>query len=157
MAQDVPPVLKPVEALRFFRKKGFTFGFSWQDVWQEEHVRAFTVAKAMRRDLLEDIRSALDKALEEGQTLKMFQDGLRPLLEAKGWWGRKSMIDPLTGEQQLVQPGSPNRLKTIFQVNMRTSHAAGSWERIERNKKTFPYLERSEEHTSELQSLMRIS
>lgn len=141
MAEDAPPVLKPEEALRFFRAKGFTFGFSWQDVWQEEHARAFTVAKAMRRDLLEDIRAAVDRALDEGWSLGRFRKELRPVLEAKGWWGRKSMIDPATGEQKLVQLGSPNRLKTIFQTNMRTAHAAGRWERIERQKKVFPFLE----------------
>lgn len=141
MAGEAPPVLKPLEALRFFRAKGFTFGFAWQDVWQEEHARAFTVAKAMRRDILEDIRAAVDKAIDEGQSLQQFQKDLRPILEAKGWWGRKSMLDPLTGEQKAVQLGSPNRLKTIFQTNMRTSHAAGRWERIERQKKVFPFLE----------------
>lgn len=139
--EGVPPVLKPLETLRFFRAKGVTFGFAWQDVWQEEHARAFTVAKAMQRDLLEDIRAAVDKAIDEGQTLAQFQKDLRPLLEAKGWWGRKSMIDPQTGEQKVVQLGSPNRLKTIYQVNMRTSQAAGRWERIQRQKKVFPFLE----------------
>lgn len=143
MPDAVPPVLKPLEALRFFRRKGFTFGFAWQDVWQEEHARAFTVAKAMQRDLLEDIRAAVDKAIDEGQTVRQFQKELRPLLEAKGWWGRKAMIDPETGEQKVVQLGSPNRLKTIYQVNMRTAQAAGRWERIERNKKAFPLLEYS--------------
>lgn len=141
MAGEAPPVLKPLEALRFFRAKGFTFGFAWQDVWQQEHARAFTVAKAMQRDILEDIRAAVDKAIDEGQTVDQFRKGLRPLLEAKGWWGRKSMVDPLTGEQRQVQLGSPNRLRTIFEVNMRTAHAAGRWERIERQKKVFPFLE----------------
>jgi SPP1 gp7 family putative phage head morphogenesis protein len=139
MAAEVP-VLPPKEAIEFFRRKGYAFGFAWQDVWQEEHVRAFTVAKAMSRDLLEDIRGAVDKALADGTTLEQFQKELRPLLEAKGWWGRKPMTDPLTGEERTVQLGSPRRLRTIFNVNMRTAYQAGRWERMQRNKKAFPYV-----------------
>ncbi|MEO6361435.1 MAG: phage minor head protein [Sphingomicrobium sp.] len=141
MAEETPfPVVQPKEALAFFRSKGLQTGFAWQDVWQEEHARAFTVAKAMSRDLLEDMRGAVDKALADGSTLADFQRELRPLLERKGWWGRKSMLDPATGEQKIVQLGSPRRLKTIFEVNMRSAYAAGRWERAERSKAGFPFL-----------------
>lgn len=139
-AVDDVPVLPPIEALRFFRQKGFAIGFAWQDIWQEEHARAFTVAKAMSVDLLEDIRAAVDAALAEGQTLAEFQKALRPTLERRGWWGKRSMVDPETGEQKIVQLGSPRRLTTIFDTNMRTAHAAGRWERAQRTKKSFPFL-----------------
>jgi SPP1 gp7 family putative phage head morphogenesis protein len=137
---DAVPVLPPEEALRFFRQKGFAIGFAWQDVWQEEHARAFTVAKAMSRDLLEEIRAAVDRAIADGETLAEFSKQLRPELEKRGWWGRRSMLDPATGEQKIVQLGSPRRLRTIFQTNMRTAYAAGRWERIERNKSAFPFI-----------------
>jgi SPP1 gp7 family putative phage head morphogenesis protein len=142
LADEVLPIdLPPVEAIAWFRAKGFQFGFSWQDVEHEEHGRAFTVAKAMTRDILETIREAVDRAIAEGETVQMFAEQLRPRLEAAGWWGRKEMLDPATGESELVQLGSPRRLRTIFQTNMRTSYAAGRWERIERNKRAFPFLE----------------
>jgi SPP1 gp7 family putative phage head morphogenesis protein len=142
MADEVLPInLPPAEAIAWFRAKGYQFGFSWQDVEREEHGRAFTVAKAMTRDILETIREAVDRAIAEGETLQMFARELRPRLEAAGWWGRKEMVDPATGEAELVQLGSPRRLKTIFETNMRTSYAAGRWERIERNKRAFPFLE----------------
>lgn len=134
------PVLAAREAIAWFRRKGFRIGFAWQDVWQDEHARAFTVAKAMSRDLLEEIRAAVDEALSEGLTLKDFRDGLRPKLEARGWWGRRNMVDPLTGETKNVQLGSPRRLKTIFQVNMRTAYQAGRYERIQRTKAALPYM-----------------
>jgi SPP1 gp7 family putative phage head morphogenesis protein len=137
------PLVKPIEALRYFRAKGFTFGFAWQDVWQEEHARAFTVAKAMKLQILELIRGAVDTAIDEGQTLAMFREQLQPLLEKEGWWGRKMMVDPLTAEHKVVQLGSPRRLRTIYQVNMRTAQAAGRWERIQQSKKLFPLLEYS--------------
>ncbi|MFZ5746370.1 MAG: phage minor head protein [Pseudomonadota bacterium] len=134
------PLLPPLEAIRFFRRKGFAFGFAWQDVWQDAHKLAFTVAKAMSRDVLETIREAVDKAIVEGRTLEEFRRDLRPELERLGWWGRKPMIDPQTGLRETVQLGSPRRLKTIYQVNMRNAYQAGRWERIERQKAAFPYL-----------------
>ncbi len=139
MASEIP-ILAPLEAIAFYRRKGLAIGFAWQDAWEREHVRAFTVAKAMSRDLLEDIRAAVDKAIAEGQTLRQFQDGLRPLLEARGWWGRKEMTDPLTTARRVVQLGSPRRLRTIFEVNMRMAYQAGRWERMERNAAAFPYV-----------------
>lgn len=141
MEGEIPFGLAPAEAIAWFRAKGFVFGFSWADVWHEEHGRGFTVAKAMTRDVLETIREAVDRAIAEGQTLDQFRKDLRPTLEKLGWWGRKRMIDPATGEIETVQLGSPRRLKTIFQTNMRTSYAAGRWERIQRNKRAFPLLE----------------
>lgn len=142
MADDVLPInLAPAEAIAWFRAKGFQFGFSWQDVEKEEHSRGFTVAKAMTRDILETVREVVDRAIAEGETLATFSKELRPRLEAAGWWGRKEMVDPATGETELVQLGSPRRLKTIFDTNMRTSYAAGRWERIQRSKRAFPFLE----------------
>jgi SPP1 gp7 family putative phage head morphogenesis protein len=132
--------LPPKEAIAFFRSKGLEPSFAWQDVWQQEHARAFTVAKMMSRDLLEATRAAMDKALSEGTTLEQFKKNLKPTLQTAGWWGRQKMTDPLTGEEKLVQLGSDRRLRTIFDMNLRTSYAHGQWQRIERNKEAFPYL-----------------
>lgn len=139
MAEDIP-VSPPKEAIAYFRDKGIAFGFAWQDVWQAEHAVAFTVAKAMSRDVLETIRAAVDNAIADGETLDTFRKELRPRLEALGWWGRKPVLDPLTGARKTVQLGSPRRLKTIFAVNMRTAYQAGRWERIVKQKAAFPYL-----------------
>lgn len=140
----LPPAgVAPEEAIRFFRSKGFQVGFSWLDVFKAEHARAFTVAKAMSAAVLEDIRAEVDRAIAEGTTLAEFKKNLRPKLEARGWWGRKTMIDPLTAQSKSVQLGSPRRLKTIFNTNLRTAYAAGKWERAQRTKVAFPYLEYS--------------
>lgn len=137
------PTLKPLpprEAVEFFRAKGLATSFAWQDVWQEEHARAFTVAKAMSRDILVDIRAGLDKAIAEGKTLEQFRLEVKPLLEAKGWWGRKPMTDPATGETRPVQLGSNRRLQTIFDTNLRSAYQAGRWERIQASKAALPFL-----------------
>jgi SPP1 gp7 family putative phage head morphogenesis protein len=48
--------------------------------------------------------------------------------------------DPLTGEARPVQLGSPRRLRTIFETNMRSAYQAGRWQRIERVKAAMPFL-----------------
>jgi hypothetical protein len=136
----VTTVPVPKDALDWFRDKGYKVGFDHRDVWQEEHAAAFTVAKAMRLDILEGIRAAMDKALAEGQSFGQFRRELQPLLERMGWWGRQELFDPLEGAEREVQLGSPRRLKTIYNTNLRTARAAGQWQRIQRAKATHPYL-----------------
>jgi hypothetical protein len=130
----------PEEALQFFDEKELWPSFSYLDVWREEHATIFTVAKAMEMDVVTTLHAAARKALAEGQTFQQFQKELTPILQKAGWWGKQTMVDPLTGEEKLVDLGSPRRLKTIFDTNMRTARAAGQWERIQRTKDSFPFL-----------------
>lgn len=132
--------LPPAEAISYFEQKGYAIGFNHHDVWQQEHQAAFTVAKVMQQDILVDIRTEITRALKEGTTYQDFAKRLTPVLQDKGWWGNKPMVDPLTGEEREVQLGSPRRLKTIYDTNLRTSHSEGQWERIQSNKDAFPYL-----------------
>jgi len=141
---DLKPLLKavnPEEAINFFRQKGFRISFDYRDVWQQEHQAAWTVAKAMQLDLLTEIRSFVDAAIADGTTLATFQKALMPRLVKRGWWGKKEMADPLTGETKLVQLGSPRRLETIYDTNLATAYSEGQWERIQRNQALFPFLE----------------
>lgn len=133
--------LPPKEAVEYFQQKGFAIGFDYRDVWQAQHQAAFTVAKVTQLDLLQDIRAAVDAALKDGTTLQQFQKTLTPTLQAKGWWGRQPMTDPLTGETRDVQLGSPRRLKTIYDTNLRTAHSEGQWQRIQASKAAFPFLQ----------------
>lgn len=132
--------LPPEEAIAFFRSKGLVESFSYQDVSAQEHAIAFTVAKATRRDVLQDLFEGVDRAISQGTTFDTFRKDLRPLLEGKGWWGRREMTDPLTGKARTVQLGSSRRLRTIFDVNLRQAYGAGRWERIEATKAAMPYL-----------------
>lgn len=132
--------LPPAKALEFFRQKGYQIGFDHRDVWQSEHQAAFTVAKAMQLDLLREIRSHVDAAIDDGATFATFRANLKPALVTRGWWGRATMTDPLTGEAKEVQLGSTRRLKVIYDTNLRTAHSEGQWARIQDAKDSFPYL-----------------
>ncbi|OOZ41654.1 hypothetical protein BOW53_02960 [Solemya pervernicosa gill symbiont] len=139
-ADNTFPGPVPKEALAYFRTKKLKPGFDFRDVWREEHATAFTVAKAMETDILQALHAGVDEALEHGLTYQQFSTQLTPLLQKLGWWGKRVMDDPLTGEEKIVQLGSPRRLRTIYNANLRTARAAGQWQRAERTQKSHPYL-----------------
>jgi len=130
----------PKEAVDYIKNKGWKPGWDYRDVWREEHAVAFTVAKATQVEVLQSIRTEVERAVTDGITLREFRKSLTPTLQKLGWWGRQDQVDPLTGEIKNVQLGSPRRLKTIYDVNCRTARAAGQWQRAERTKKALPYL-----------------
>ncbi len=134
--------LPPAEAIAALQRRGLRLDptFSWQDAWEADHAKMFTVAKSAGFDILSDIHAALASAIAEGRTIRDFAADLRPVLEAKGWWGRKEVTDPLTGEVREAQLGSTRRLRTMFETNMRVSYAEGHWARFERGKSSRPYL-----------------
>jgi SPP1 gp7 family putative phage head morphogenesis protein len=132
--------LPPEKAIAYLRKKGYKITFDHKEMQREEHIYNFTVAKATSLEILQDIRAEVDKALSEGTTLNTFQKNLRPLLQEKGWWGKKVMTDPKTGEEKLVQLGSSRRLAIIFDTNLRMAYAAGRWEGIQETKDLRPFL-----------------
>jgi len=140
MALSFSLTLAPKAAIEFFRRKGLKASFAWQDMWQEEHDAAFTVAKMMDLDLLADVRAAVDSAIANGETLAQFRRKLVPTLVDAGWWGRSELEDPLNGELKDVQLGSPRRLETIFRVNMQTAYSAGDFEQISESAESAPYL-----------------
>lgn len=135
---DFPGPL-PAEALEYFRAKKLKPGFDHRDTWKEEHRAAFTVAKAMQVDILNDIKSALADTLADGKTFEQFAKELEPTLAAKGWWGIGTEVDPVTGQARQVQLGSPRRLRTIYETNIRQARSAGREERLQRTKATHPY------------------
>ena len=148
--------LPPEAAVRHFRRKGLHTGFDWRDTAADVHARSFTVSKAMELDVLEDIRESADSAIADGLSFQEFADGpvigvddagesiraggLAARLQEKGWWGIKPLIDPNTGAIVQARLGSPYKLRTIFETNLRTSYAAGRWERIERLAPRLPWL-----------------
>ncbi|MGD0564535.1 MAG: phage minor head protein [Roseiarcus sp.] len=131
----------PAEVQRYFDAKGIKPSFDWRDLSFDEHAHAFTVAKSAGYDILGDVKGALSRAIHDRQDFAEFAKGLEPILKAKGWWGKSREVDPLTGEERIVQLGSPARLKTIYWANVNTAYAAGEWERIERTKRVLPYLQ----------------
>ena len=113
--EDIKAVfgMQPEAAMAYLQQKGVTVSWDWQDMLDDAHATAHTVAKTAGMDVADDIYRAINKALANGQTLAQFEAELTPVLQSKGWWGKKEVAHPDTGEMQTVQLGSPHRLKTI--------------------------------------------
>ena len=130
--------LPPRRAIAYFKAKGYAVSWNWWEVWQEAHAKAFTVAKATRLDVLHTLRGALQRALGEGLTERQFARDMEPALKKLGWWGRQVVVNE-SGEAELVQLGSPHRLKTIFRTNMNTSYAAARFRQQLETADSRPY------------------
>ncbi len=113
---------------------------SWQEAYREDHAVAQSIAQTLGFDVSNDIQTALETALKAGQSPRQFAKDLTPLLKAKGWWGKKLITDPRTGEKVAAQLGSAKRLDLIFGVNMRVSYASAHWKAFEQSKADRPFL-----------------
>lgn len=118
----------PKEAIDFFKAKGIKPGFSYLDVWREEHDTAFTVAKIMEKDILIDVQDSLARALEEGAPYQQWVKGTRETFDRSGWTAYGAGRD------------RPRRLNVIYDTNQRSARAVGQWGRVERTKRTRPFL-----------------
>lgn len=133
--------MQPEAAVAYLRQKGVTVSWDWQDMLDDAHATAFTIAKTAGMDVANDIYSAVVKAAETGQTLEQFSRELSPIMQAKGWWGRQERPNPDTGDPQSVQLGSPHRLKTIYLTNMQSAYMAGRYTEMMAATDTHPYWE----------------
>lgn len=109
--------LPPEKALEYFRAKGYQVNpDGWAAVQAAANAKAFTVARVASVDILQDIRTEIDKALANGTTFADFRRTLEPTLKAKGWWGK---------DEKGVQLGSPHRLSNIFRTNTQVAYMEG--------------------------------
>ncbi len=134
--------LPNTDAIATFEGKTLMTTWHYLDMLAQEHATAFTVAKIMDEDLLKEVQKAMQDAIANGTSFNDFQKRLKPYLMAKGWWGENvKMKDPKTGEIKEVHLGSTRRLKIIYNTNKRTARASARWQRIQKTKNTFPYLQ----------------
>ena len=130
--------LPPKEAVAYFRAKGHNITWNWYEQLTEAHARAFTVAKAVRLDVLNTIRDEVDRAVHDGITRQEFTRTLAPRLQKLGWWGKQIVVDT-QGNAKEIELGSPRRLATIYNVNMRTAYNTGRYAQMMNNAEAYPF------------------
>jgi SPP1 gp7 family putative phage head morphogenesis protein len=133
--------LAPKEAVAWLMARGakLTKSYAWQDVFQDEHGYQFTVSRLARLDLLQALHDSLVKSVEGDLSRTDWMRDAEQLLADAGWWGTKAVTDPATGEVVFTK-FDPLRLKLIYDVNTRQAYSTGLWERVERSKKTHPFV-----------------
>ncbi|WP_419057178.1 phage minor head protein [Kluyvera georgiana] len=130
--------LPPKEAVSYFRAKGHNVTWNWYEQLTDAHARAFTVAKAVRLDVLNTIRDEVDRAVHDGITRQEFTRTLAPRLQKLGWWGKQIVVDT-EGNAKEIELGSPRRLATIYNVNMRTAYNSGRYAQMMNNVEDYPF------------------
>lgn len=133
--------LKPARAIEYFEAKGMKITFNWHEMLDQAHDRAFTVAKAMKLDILQDLRDGVAAAMDQGHTFRDFRKNLEPTLRAKGWWGKQEVMNPETGELKMAQLGSVRRLETIYEQNIQTIYSTGRYRSQMDNVASRPFWE----------------
>lgn len=140
--------LPPERAIAHLQAKGAQVTGSWRQWLDGQHARAFTVANVAKLDVLQDIQVSLTKALQDGQSLATWKDGLQQQLQKKGWWGaggsvqqlqQAGRVDAGSGE---IRPGlNAHRLETIFATNMQSAYMAGRFDEMMEQAQERPFWE----------------
>lgn len=132
--------LSPQEAVDWLVARGqLTRSYAWQDVFQDEHGHQFTVSRLTRLDLLQALHDAIVRSVQGDLSRTDWMQDAEQLLRDAGWWGIKAVTDPVDGEIKLTKFDSA-RLRLIFDTNTRQAYATGLWQRVERTKRTHPYV-----------------
>ena len=132
--------LPPAEAVAYMvGRQQLTKTFSWQDLWRDEHALQFTVSRLAQLDVLAAVRDLLTRSVDGDLTRRDWVGDARELLAKAGWWGERAVLDEATGELVTTR-FDPARLRLVFDVNTRQAYAAGQWERVQRTKRSHPYL-----------------
>jgi len=100
------------EAIEFFRKKLNVPTATWKDLWKAMHARAFSVAGAMKTELIEDLREAVGKGITEGTTLAEFRKGFDDIVQKYGW---------------AYKGGKAWRTAVIFNTNLSVAYSVGHY------------------------------
>lgn len=98
------------EQIDYFRDKVDLPTRSWTDIYTAEHDYAFVVAGAVKRDLLADLRGAVEKSIANGTTLEQFRKDFDQVVGKHGW--------QYQGERGW-------RTNVIWETNLRQSYNAG--------------------------------
>ncbi len=104
------------QQISFFRNKLNVPTESWTELWRHGHNSGFSVAGAMKDDLLNDFRRSVDAAIADGKSLTWFKKEFNNIVAKHGW--------EHTGKVSW-------RAKVIFDTNMRQSYNAGRYEQLQ--------------------------
>lgn len=117
----------PKEIVEYLDKQGIEITWDWEEQLEAIKKHCFTVAKVSSADILELIKSMVDKAVAEGKTFRDFKRELYAELVQAGYAQRED--------------GSAWRLDNIYRTNLQSAYMAGRYYKMMDVKENFPYWE----------------
>ena len=85
MPTITPGEVQFTEAIDFFKAKVNLPTKSWDEMVGSIHAKGFTVAGATKMSLLEDLRGAVNAAIESGETINDFRARFDKIVQQHGW------------------------------------------------------------------------
>lgn len=110
-----------IEQAEFFRNKKIVPTKAWDDIKHCEHDHGFMVAGAIKADLLNDLKSSIQKAIDKGTNLDEFRQDFSNIIQKHGWTGWK-------GSES--EGGFAWRTRIIYETNIATSYSAGRYQQL---------------------------
>ncbi|MGO2354645.1 MAG: PBECR2 nuclease fold domain-containing protein [Marinomonas foliarum] len=116
------------ESIDYFKKKMPLPTNGWEDVYAEQHDTAFMVSGANKTAIVEDFATAIQGAIENGETLQDFRNRFDDIVKTHGW--------DYNGTRGW-------RSKLIYTTNVRQAYNAGREAQFAdpEYQKVFPYME----------------
>ncbi len=133
------------QIIAFLQSKGYAKTDKWDDLWQNAHGYAKTIAGETKLDVLTDVFSHIEDSLKTGATRQKTAVQIAEALVKKGWYfagrGGSKKIDytgilgallPISDEdkhelEKHLMKGSVRRLKLIVRQNTQTAFMAGAY------------------------------
>ena len=112
------------EQAEFLRRKLNVATESWIDIYEAQHDWAFVVAGANRDALVEDFRVAVERIINDGDTLDDFRKQFDQIVAKNGW---------------SYNGGRNWRSRVIYETNLNQSYNAGRYEQLLAVKNDRPY------------------
>ncbi|WP_297830900.1 phage minor head protein [Thermomonas sp.] len=103
------------EQVAFFRRKVSVPTGGWWDLQRADHAHGFMVAGAFKLDLLDDLRSIVQGAIDSGMPLREFRKAFDEIVTRHGW---------------AYKGGRNWRTRVIYETNVRQSYNAGRWQQL---------------------------
>ncbi|PID62009.1 MAG: hypothetical protein CR974_03835 [Gammaproteobacteria bacterium] len=74
------------QIIAFLQNKGFALTGRWDDLWEEAHAHAKTIAGEAKIELLEDVFNHLEKGMAKGKNRALIAQEMAEMLAKKGWY-----------------------------------------------------------------------
>jgi hypothetical protein len=112
------------EQAEFLRRKLNITTEAWTDLYGPEHDRGFMVAGANRDDLVADFHSAVQKAIDQGETIQSWRKDFDAIVKQHGW---------------SYNGGRNWRSRVIYETNLNSSYMAGRFQQLMEARAERPY------------------